>query len=190
MVMVHSAIDARAVLSEAASRDGVDDAFFRLGYRLLNVIDVASGRPAQLVFAREADDYVHVVDDGQLGLTYLAIRGAGAEQARAALERSLPCESAEAARRDLVEGALEARARALAVLVLLEPDAADMTELIEAALRDEHVRMRAIGLTAAAYAPCTPLQGVVVAIRDNDREPRLREMAARVVASAFAGVAS
>lgn len=179
----------RAVLADGVTRDDVDDAFGRLGYRLVNVMNLAAGRPAQIVFARAADDYVHVVDDQQLELSYIAMVGTNAQDALAELSRELPLEEARAAREGMDAGDLVVRARGLAALVLLEPDAPDLGGYVEAALRDADPRLRRVGLTAAAYAPRASLRDTVLALRDGDPELALRDVVARVLAAAFSGEA-
>jgi len=174
---------ARAVLSDAVDRDQLDDAFAQGTWRLINVIEAGPGHPAQLIFARDAHHHVHVVDDQQLGLTYLAAQGEDGQEAIAELSDSLPCYSSASARADLANATPPARARALGALVLLEPEAPDLESMIIEALRDPSVTLRVAGLTAAAYAPRPVFRDHVTALRDADPEPKLREAAERVIAA-------
>lgn len=192
--MATSTAQTRAVLAGGVGRDGVDDAFGALGYRLVNVIPMGPGRPSQLVFARNPEDYVHVVDDRQLGLTYLAVQGSRPEAMKQELAQELSFDTAETAQA-LLERAtadtpptVEARVRALAVLVLLRPAAAELTDHVVAALQHDDPRMRAAGLAAAAYAPRGELRAVVARVCEVDPVPSLREVAARVMAGVFGGV--
>lgn len=193
--MMTSPGQTRAVLARTVDRDGVDDAFSALGYRLVNVIPIGPGRPSQLVFARNPNDYVHVVDDRQLGLTYLAVQGSRPDAMKDELERRLSFDSVEEAQTVLERArtetppAVEALVRGLAVLVLLQPDAPTFTEHVMGALRHDDPRLRAAGLAAAAYAPREELRAMVVTVRDADPEPSLRDAAARVTAGVFGGAA-
>ena len=196
------------MLTDAVTRDDVDDAMVGAGFRLVNVIDALPGRPSQLLFARDAGaSYVYVIDDLRLGVTYLAAtRGAEAREqgARspsdvlAEITRTLPCHQPSAHRELLASlddgGASDDDERmlglGLALLVLTDPDAEEAATKICAALSHPSSRVRAAALTAVTYAPKAELAPSLLAMQTSDPDPSLREAAARVLESLFSGGAT
>ncbi|MEZ4443788.1 MAG: hypothetical protein R3B72_32245 [Polyangiaceae bacterium] len=175
------------VLKDSVTRDDVDDAMAALGYRLTNVVPAGPGQPAQLIFSQPAGKVVaHVIDDQRLRVTYLAVQGEAAEPARDALAERLVALAPEA-QAEILEGLPSASGaspellRALASLVLQEPDGPRLDRHLEAALRHPDPQLRVAGLTAVTYRPRAALRPALDAIAEGDPEPTLRQAAGQIL---------
>jgi hypothetical protein len=61
----------RIALRESVTRDDIDDAMVRRGWRLCNIVPAAEEHPFQMIFtdaARTAT--IHIIDDQRLGVLY------------------------------------------------------------------------------------------------------------------------
>jgi hypothetical protein len=186
----------RAVLRPAVGRDELDDAMHAGGWRLVNVIDAMPGRPSQLIFAADRGAaYVHVIDELQLGVTYLSVScspGADttASEVLAALREALPCHPPDAHEEllaDLDGGSVEALRLGLALLVLQAPEAPDGEDVLRRALSHRAMPVRAAALCACAYAARPSLLPALLAMQTGDDDPELRRAASQVIDAFYGG---
>lgn len=174
----------RAVLSNDVTRDDIDDAMARCQLHLTNVVPGSDDVPAQLIYATTAASHLYLIEDGRLGVIYVATNADDGEDLLARLRAELPF--VEDALLDVLDAPASdaaAVAPALAALVLCAAGTPKTMERLSRALESPSRDVRAAALVAVTYAPTRALYSPLAKIRDADDDLELRARAARVLAA-------
>ncbi len=174
----------RIVLSETVTRDAIDDAMHRCGWQLTNVVPPTGLHPGQLIFAAaEPETILYLVQDGRLGVIYVAALGQGAEAVLSQVRFELPCCDVDSWG-ELVDDPsdLERFRRGLAIMALTAPGPSpERVARFVRALSHADSRVRRAALTAASYAVWPDLRSALEAVRDHDPIDELRSGAAQLI---------
>jgi hypothetical protein len=174
----------RVVLSETVTRDAIDDAMHRCGWQLTNVVPPTGIHPGQLIFAvPQPETILYLVQDGRLGVVYVAALGQGAEALLAQVRFELPCCDVDSWG-DLTDDPsdLDRFRRGMAILALASPGpTAERVDCAVQALAHADSRVRTAALTAVSYAPWPELRPALEAVRDHDSVEELRSGASQLL---------
>lgn len=179
----------RVVLTDRVSRDDIDDAMVRCGCRLTNVYPGSATHPGQVVFAtRDRQSLLYLVEDGRLGVLYVAGTGptidGALDEVRAQLahhdERDI-----ETLTSDPSDEARYARGLALTVLTAAEPPSAEQLQVLERGLTTPVAAIRQAALVAVTYAPWPQLERAVQQLANGDPDLVVRANAERLLVTLY-----
>ena len=177
------------VLSSQVSRDDIDDAMHRFGWRITNIFVGSPTHPGQVVYASaDRQSLLYLVEDQRLGVLYFTGTGPTIDTTLAEARDHLPVLSAE----DALERARHPQqvadlTEALAVLVLTaqsEPSD-EQVEVMLRALSYEDGALRNAALVAATYAAWPSLREPITEMAARDADPTVRANAARVMEAIY-----
>lgn len=174
----------RAVLSNDVTRDDIDDAMARCELHLTNVVPNSNNVPAQLIYATTSASHLYLIEDGRLGVIYVATSGEDGAELLARLRAELPFIGDE--RLEVLDSPTAELAdvtTALAAVVLSAPGTPKTMERLSRALESPSRDVRAAALVAVTYAPTRALYSPLAKIRDADDDLELRARAGRVLAA-------
>ncbi len=174
----------RIILRDDATPDDVDDALFALGCRMINVVIATEHHPGQMIFATsDRAGVIHLVQDGRLGVRYLAGQGVSASWGLAKLAQSLPCWEVDAILSLQSSDDANTRSRAPSLAVFAGPDIAE--SVLRAALADPSSIVRNAALLALSYSPTAELGVDLQRLAADDPDEMVRFQAQKLVEALF-----
>lgn len=177
------------VLRSDVSRDDIDDAMDRCGWRITNVFVGSATQPGQVVYATaDRRSSLYLVEDQRLGVLYFTGTGPTIAAALTEARACLPTVRIDEALERVHEPAdANALTRALAVVVLTAgPEPSERrTAAMVTALGHDDAAMRRAALVAATYAGWPALRPAIAELAARDPVAAIRADACRVLEALY-----
>lgn len=178
----------RVALRDTVTRDDIDDAAAACGWQLTNIIPPTETHPGQFIYASgDRRSLIYLVEDGRLGVCYVAVAGSTAgsvlDEVRAKLSCYTDDEIYELLDQPADDTAL-ARAYGLLVLGTTEPGER-FCQALAGGLWHDSLLVRRAALTALTYAPLPPLKPHVARLAAEEQDAVLAATAKEVLQRMF-----
>jgi hypothetical protein len=177
------------VLRSDVSRDDIDDAMERCGWRITNVFVGSATHPGQVIYATaDRRSSLYLVEDPRLGVLYFTGTGPTIDEALAEVRACLPTADIEQALASVhAPPDASALGQALAVVVLTAgPDPSPRrSAAMVSALRHRDPAIRHAALVAATYAAWPGLHSAIAELASHDPVATIRADATRVLEALY-----